>query len=796
MRLMHWPLKLVPLNSSVVALALLISFARAEQESSPGEKAAAPKKGSASALFATAIRPFLAKHCTECHSGSKPKGGVNLAAFQEETSALASRRVWTKVKENLEGLLMPPEGRPQPSRQEIEAVTRWIGATRNQPDRGQAVDPGRVTIRRLNRTEYNNTIRDLVGVDFRPADDFPSDDVGHGFDNMGDVLTIPPMLMEKYLAAAESIAKQAIMTGPTARGPIKTWEAHALGDGAGGEAFQDSRILTSNGEITVAHHLPRDGAYVLRVKAYGQQAGQEPVRMAVLIDGKRLRTFDVKGVEDAPGTYEVKERLRGGDRRLAASFLNDYYKPDDPDPGQRDRNLVVEAIEVEGPLFAPGDPLLESQRRIIFRTPKTAEDYQDCASEVLQKFASRAYRRPVTGGELARLLRFADLARENGDSFARGIQLAVQAALVSPQFLFRVELSRGRRKPAGGKTSNDPIGVPLADFEVASRLSYFLWSSMPDEELFALARDGKLHTEDNLAAQVRRMLRDKKAQALVENFAGQWLQLRNLKTASPDKGQFPSFDEPLREAMQQESELFFASVMREDKSILDFIDSSYTFLNQRLARHYGIPGVSSDSFRMVRLKGHQRGGVITQASVLTVTSNSTRTSPVKRGKWVLEQILGTPPPAPPPGVPELADDKNAILSGTLRQRMEQHRSNPSCANCHSRLDPPGFGLENYDAVGAWRDKEGSLAIDASGKLPGGGSFRGPAELKAILKNHKREFTRCLTEKLLTYALGRGLEDFDSGTVDRITDAVAAGQYKFGRLVLEIVKSDPFLKRRG
>jgi hypothetical protein len=794
-QLMH-SLARIGLISFLLIAPELPSLARAEEQSPPGKTAGLRNTAPASALFASAVRPFLAKHCTECHSGSKPKGGVNLAALEDEARALKSRKVWTKLKENVDGLLMPPEGRQQPSRQEVEAVSKWIDTTMTQPECGLAVDPGRVTIRRLNRTEYYNTIRDLMGVDFRPADDFPSDDVGFGFDNMGDVLTIPPILMEKYLAAAESIAEQSIMTGPTARGPIKTREAHALGAGAGGEEFKDSRILTSSGEITVTHRLPRDGAYVLRVRAYGQQAGREPVRMAVLIDGKRLQTFDVKAVEEAPGTYEVKVSLRGGSRRLGASFLNDYYKPDDPDPGQRDRNLVVEAIEVQGPLLAKGDPLLESQRGIIFRTPKTVGEFQDCASEVLQKFTMRAYRRPVTGGELARLIRFVDLARENGDSFARGIQLAVQAALVSPQFLFRVELRRGRRKTGGEKTSNDPISVPLNDFEVASRLSYFLWSSMPDQELFTLAGDGRLHTEENLTVQVGRMLRDPKAHALVENFAGQWLQLRNLKTVSPDKEQFPSFDEPLREAMQRESELFFASAMREDKSILDFLDSGYTFLNERLARHYGIPGVSGDSFQKVRLKGHERGGLITQASVLTVTSNPTRTSPVKRGKWVLEQILGTPPPAPPPNVPPLAEDKNAILSGTLRQRMEQHRSNPSCAVCHNRLDPPGFGLENYDAVGAWRDKDGSLPIDASGKLPGGESFRGPAELKAMLKTHKREFTRCLAQKLLTYALGRGLEDYDSCTIDRIVDAVAAGQYKFGRLVLEIVKSDPFLKRRG
>jgi hypothetical protein len=598
---------------------------------------------------------------------------VNLASLLEDSQPAGNRKIWSKVRENVEGGLMPPEGRAQPSRGEVEAVSRWIESELAKADRGRTADPGRVTIRRLNRSEYNNTIRDLVGLEVRPADSFPSDDVGYGFDNIGDVLSIPPILMEKYLAAAESIAEQAIVVGGRPRAPVKG--------------------------------------------------------------------------------------------------------------------------PIGGPINKPGDPLPESHRRIVFKTPNKPEEFPGCAAAVMQKFASRAYRRPVTGGELAKLLRFVDLARENGDSFERGIQLAVQATLVSPQFLFRVELNRGKKRPGSGKPDAEVGAVPLNDFEVASRLSYFLWSSMPDDELFNLALAGKLLTTDNLALQTRRMLRDSKAQAIVENFAGQWLQLRNLLTANPDREQFPAFDGPLRLAMQQESELFFSSVMREDRSILDFLDCDYTFLNERLARHYGVPGVVGDTFRRVKLEGRQRGGLITQASILTVTSNPTRTSPVKRGKWVLEQILGTPPPPPPANVPQLAEDRQA-LTGTLRQRMEQHRSNPNCAGCHSRLDPPGFGLENYDAVGAWRDKEGAHAIDASGKLPSGESFRGPAELKTILRSHQREFTCCLTQKLLIYALGRGLEDHDAGTVERIAAAVAAGDYKFNRLVLEIVKSDPFLKRRG
>ncbi len=669
--MMHERCKLGVLSGLFLVLPIAAA-ARADQP--PAACSAAGRAGASSAAeLQAAVRPLLTRYCTDCHGPAKPKAGVNLAALLIESQADGNRKIWNKVKENVEGGLMPPEGRPQPSRKEIEAVTKWIDSEQAKANRGRTADPGRVTIRRLNRSEYNNTIRDLVGLDFRPAADFPSDDVGYGFDNIGDVLTIPPILMEKYLAAAESIAEQAIVVGGHARAPVTSSSA--------------------------------------------------------------------------------------------------------------------------GPITAPGDPLPESHRRIVFQTPRKPEEYQECATAVMQRFASRAYRRPVTGGELAKLLRFVDLARENGDSFERGIQLAVQATLISPQFLFRVELNRGKKRSGSGKPGTEVVGVPLNDFEVASRLSYFLWSSMPDDELSNLALAGKLLTAENLVRQTRRMLGDPKARAIVENFAGQWLQLRNLLTANPDREQFPTFDEPLRVAMQQESELFFTAVIREDRSILDFLDSDYTFLNERLARHYGVPGVVGATFRRVKLQGRERGGLISQASILTVTSNPTRTSPVKRGKWVLEQILGTPPPPPPANVPQLAEDKKA-LTGTLRQRMEQHRSNPNCAGCHSRLDPPGFGLENYDAVGAWRDKEGAHAIDASGKLPSGEAFRGPAELKAILKSHKREFTRCLTEKLLIYALGRGLEDYDAGTVDRIAAAVAADDYRFNRLVLEIVKSDPFLKRRG
>jgi hypothetical protein len=611
------------------------------QAADTAKPAPPPAKSPEKVVFSQHIAPLLAKYCTGCHGGAKPKGDLALDVFKNEASLGKDAQVWEKVAAKLRAHEMPPEGRRQPTLAEVERLTGWIDAI-TKVDCTRKKDPGRVTIHRLNRVEYNNTIRDLVGVSFRPADDFPADDAGYGFDNIGDVLSLSPVLLERYLAAAEKIVQTAFAT-----------------------------------------------------------------------------------------------------------------------------------------------PALRA--RIMIRQP-TEQTKKECARQILENFARHAFRRPVKPEELDRLGRLVELAEKNGDSFETGIQLALQAVLVSPHFLFRVELDRQPKNA-------DPIH-PINDWELATRLSYFLWSSMPDDELFRHAEKGTLRQPEVLDGQVRRMLRDPKAKALVENFAGQWLQLRNLKTAMPDPGLFPAFDETLRRAMLRETELFFETIVKEDRSILDFLDADFTFLNERLARHYGISGVRGDRFRRVSLTGDQRGGVLTQASILTITSNPTRTSPVKRGKWILENILGTPPPPPPPEAGELSEDKKVVLSGSLRQRMEMHRAKASCASCHQRMDPLGFGFENFDAVGAWRTQDGKFSIDASGTLPDGRSFTGPKQLKAILKTRKDEFARCLSEKLLTYALGRGLEYYDRCAVDEIAQGLAKNDYRFSSLVHAIVHSDPFQLRRG
>jgi hypothetical protein len=623
--------------------------------------------------FARDVAPLLAKYCLACHDSSKARGDVALDIFLDNAAVAQHAPLWEKVASALRSDNMPPAGKPSPSEAELDTLNAWLDTVVFQSDGTTEKTEGeRVTVRRLNRAEYNNTVRDLVGLDLHPGDAFPADDVGYGFDNIGDVLSLSPLLIEKYLAAAEKVMGAAFRSADTRR-----------------------RLLNPSADDVVP-------------PAY--RGFTPPVR------------------------EEPRKVLRTG--------------PADTPP----------------PLDPHAQELLQ-------------------AYNILRAFADRAYRRPVTHDELMRLLRFVESAQKNGEGYEQGIKLALQTVLVSPHFLFRFELDE-----EGVRTD---MARPLNDFELAARLSYFLWSSMPDEELFRHAAQGTLHQGSTLAAQIRRMLQDGKSRALAENFAGQWLQTRGLKDFSPDPARFPDGDAALRAAMLKETELFFETIVREDRSVLEFLDADYTFVNERLARHYGIAGVRGEEFRRVSLVGTPRGGILTQASVLAITSNPTRTSPVKRGKWILENILGAPPPPPPANVEDLKDDEQTVLAGNLRQRMEQHRTNPNCASCHARMDPLGFGLENFDALGAWRTHEGPHSIDASGALPGGQSFNGPAELRAILKTRRQAFARCLAEKLLTYALGRGVDHSDRRAVDAVARHLAGNDYRFSALVLAIVHSDPF-----
>ena len=734
--------------------------------------------------YQTHAAPLLAKYCGACHNPTKPKGGVDISRFGVDAAYSLDQTTGRKILENVEGGAMPPDDAPQPTPSE---QTRLLAELQSVVSKAGCVvnaDPGRVTLRRLNRSEYNNTIRDLVGVDFRPADDFPSDDVGYGFDNNGDVLSLPPMLMERYLAAAEAVSDLAIIADDRPRGPTHRWKPEAYGKpGKNGNPEGETGfwLMYSNAEAFLDGALTKPGNYLVRVRAYGHQAGADLPKMEIRVDGKPAQTFGVRAEADAPEVFEAKFRTKRGGSKLSVAFTNDAWFPDFPDPNRRDRNLSLETVEVVGPLYQLPDHLPESHSRIIFRRPGPL-NHKDVARDILSRFATRAYRRPATEAEVNRLVGLVEMVEKGGDRFERGIQLAVQAVLVSPHFLFRVELEQ---RPGQVR--------PLTDLELASRLSYFLWSSMPDDELLNLAIKKQLRAGANLDAQIARMLKDPKSWALVENFAGQWLQTRNLKLANPDRDQFSQFDEPLRLAMQREVELFFAAVLHDNRPITDFLHADYTFLNERLARHYGIIGVAGDQFRRVALTDRNRGGVVTMASTLTVTSNPTRTSPVKRGKWILEKILGTPPPAPPPGVSDLPDAKPGGKAMSVRARLEQHRSNPDCASCHNRMDPLGFGLENFDAIGAFRAQADGQPVDASGVLPAGPTFRGPVELKAVLLSKQVPFSRCFTEKLMTYALGRGLEAADRCAVEEIAAQAMAGGGQVGRVVTAIVRADAFGK---
>ncbi len=739
--------------------------------------------------FQKQVAPLLRKYCADCHGPKVAKGGINVLSASGDAAILQGRKTWKRILDNVEGGAMPPEDKPQPTEAESALIVGYLQSLLSKANCVGPPDPGRVTLRRLNKVEYRNTIRDLVGIDFTPADDFPSDDVGYGFDNIGDVLSLPPLLMERYLAAAESIAAEAIIADDQPHGPAKRFDVAKLTAGNGkGNRRKAERILASSWDVGLDYDLPKSGTYIIRATAFGQRAGSELPKMAFQADGKTLQTVEVKAEEDSPGTYEHRVKLKGGKRLIAVAFVNDFYDPNHPDPKKRDRNLGVDWLEIQGPIPTGPADYPESHKRLIYKQPNKTNKVE-VTREILTRLTYRAYRRPPAPEEIDRLLGLVAFAEKNGDKWERGIQLALQAVLVSPHFLFKVEIDP--------KDNNAYSSRWVNEFELATRLSYFLWSSMPDDQLLAVAASGTMRKGTNLEAQVARMLRDPKSKALVDNFGQQWLQIRNLRNFNPDPKQFPGFDEKLRASMIEETEQFLDHLIREDRSVLDLLDADYTFLDERLAKHYGLKNVQGEYFRKVQIPNGQRGGLITQASILAVTSNPTRTSPVKRGKWILEQLLNTPPPPPPPGVPELAEngkDKKP-LTGSLRKRMEAHRANPSCASCHSKMDPLGFGLENYDAVGAWRETDGPDPVDAAGVLPSGQTFRGPKELKAILKGREKDFRLCLTEKLLTYALGRGLEASDQCVVDRVAEALGKNGGKFSALAVDIVKSEPFQQRK-
>jgi hypothetical protein len=773
--------------------------------------------------FSATGRPFLQKYCLSCHNEQEKNAELSLEPLADSAAVVKQRRITDKVLRVLAAGEMPPQDAPvRPSGEESDHIQTQLKTILDHADRNASPDPGRVTMRRLNRLEYRNTIRDLMGVSFDPAADFPADDIGHGFDNIGDVLTLSPVLMERYIAAAETVVEQAIAAVPppvVKRHLSSTYTEPASGDVASKLMENGFRRMTSDGTEPIAVgplHTPykwEDGDYTFRTKVYARSGSDQPVKIAILVHGpqladrstdeelavlagnvlkpaKILQTIEVRATErDQAETIELPVPAIAGRERMMIALVR-------PDAGQPATTLWVEYFALDGPL----DTRPASHRKLLACDPAKPQPEQ--TREILQRFLRRAWRRNVTPAEVERAATLADQTVAAGESWESGMQLAMQAALCSPAFLFRVEHDPNPQSPEIR---------PLTEHQLASRLSYFLWSSMPDDTLLDLADAGQLNSQ--LTEQVRRMLADPKSSALVQSFALQWLQLQRLDVAAPDATLFPTFTPELRAAMKRETELFVDAVLRENRSLTDLVAADFTFLNEPLARHYGIldnlgnregqpepkPGgqpIKGNEFVRVSLQDPQRGGLLTQAGILTVTSNPTRTSPVKRGRWLLEQILGSPPPAPPPNVPELPASPADAATASLRQRMEIHRTNPACANCHAKMDPLGFALENYDAVGRWRTQDGSFPVDPAGELPDGTKFSGPAELRLAILNRRRELVRCVCEKLLIYAVGRGLEYYDRPVVEKILQNTAAQDDRFTALVEQIVLSDAFRLRRN
>ncbi len=754
----------------------------------PSELWAEQSTGAQPSVFQKELVPFLKQYCYECHGDEKQKADVDFEKLPANTEIFKDRDLWELTRDMILEDEMPPSKSEQPSMEDRERIIDLIEKELDRFDCDAISNPGRVTIRRLNRAEYDNTIRDLMGVDFRPSEDFPLDEVGYGFDNIGDVLSLSPILMEKYLNAAESVVTNAILSELPAWPPSSQYQAEKF------STKQDDIIRAEGpvmgfyreGSASQKINISQSGDYKISVRAYGQQAGPDHAKLEIQLGDGEKHVIDVDAFIDRPKLYSLQSNLPKGSLELKLAYLNNYNVQDHPVAELNgDRNLFVDFVRVEGPLNVKRPPLPHTHTRIIPGEPEPGSELQ-YAREILLPFVKKAYRRPPTESELDRLTGLVQYALDQRASFEESIQVAVQAVLTSPYFLFRWELDPVNKEGEGTRALND--------YELASRLSYFLWSSMPDDELLSLADEGRLHDPEVLNYQVERMIQDPKSDALVTNFAGQWLQFRSLDTVTPDPVQYPSFTPDLREAMRRESELFFAEIMRTNRSLTDFLDADFTYLNKTLARHYGMDGVEGDEFQRVSLDAaSQRGGVLTQGSVLTLTSNPTRTSPVLRGKWILEQILGTPPPPPPPDAPMLEESKEAALSGSLRERMEQHRMKPDCATCHEKMDPIGFAFENFNAVGEWRDLDSGFPIDPAGKLPDGTEFKGPKDLIAELKN-RDTFVHSVIEKMLTFALGRGLEYYDQCTTEAIFEEVKENHLKFQSLVKAVVLSKPFQMR--
>lgn len=732
-----------------------------------------PSDGATTAQnFDFVVKPMIRSSCGACHNETTVAGDLDLTRFLKVSGdeALKDRDLWETVARRVQLRQMPPAGTQALDPHEIAGVTQWIQKQYGDMDAQATPDPGRVTARRLNRREYNNTVHDLLGVSLNASADFPPDPYAYGFDDIGEALSLSPALTELYLKAAQHVAQAAIPTGLPAEAVSTKYDAASLG--------QRNRPA-----VEITHDFPTDAAYNLRM-AWDQQMPKGTIVTGhILLDGREVftRRFAYDIAQERALTALQVPVMQGSHRIVVRMELAPNSQQPRPLRGPLPYPISIEVI---GPFHPVPFEKTASFQKIFFKGAPAPGAQAAYRNQIIQRLAFHAYRRPPTQAEMRRIGALADLVREHGGNFYKQVQVALEALLMSPNFLFRVEM--------------DPANCAIhrvSDYELASRLSYFLWSSMPDVQLFEDAAKGRLHDPAALHAEVRRMLASPRSAELARNFSGQWLQTQNLNFETPDAKTFPQYDLQLRDAMQTETEMFFTAVLHDDRSVLDFLDGNYSFMNDRLAAFYGIQGVTGPEFRRVSLEGTGRAGVLTEASVLTATSYPTRTSPTVRGKWVLSNILNTPPPDPPTNVPSLATSAEGSKAKSIHERLGAHRANPVCASCHAGMDPLGFALEHYNAIGQYRDVDDGFTVDASGTLPDGTKLDGAAQLQVLLLKQSSKFINCISEKLLTYGLGRGLTPADRPAVHRIEKALDANGDRFSSLVNAIVDSAPFQMRK-
>jgi hypothetical protein len=746
------------------------------------------------------VREFVEQNCLDCHDEATKTAELSLESVLS-TSIDRNAATWEHAVRRLRARQMPPPDAVRPTENDYDAA---LAALVSELDRAAAEhpNPGRTdSLRRLTRTEYENAIRDLLALEIDAEALLPADESGHGFDNVATG-AISPTLLARYVSAAQKISRLAMGRADKSPGgktirlrPDLTQEDHVEG-----------LPLGTRGGALVSHTFPQDGEYEIQVRLMRDrdehvEGLKEPHQLEVLLDRARVRLFTIRPPDNESEHATVDAHLRSrisvsaGPHQLGVTFLKESTSlletARQPYAAHFNMNRhpritpAIYQLSITGPYEATGARETPSRRRILVCYPASAEEEEECGSRILATLMRRAYRRPVNDDDLENPLEIYSEARDH-DGFEAGIEAALSAVLVSPHFLFRIERDPENVAPQSA--------YHVSDLELASRLSFFLWSSIPDDELLELAIRGELSRPGVLEHEVRRMLADDRSRSLVTNFAAQWLYLRNLDSVTPDLRLFPDFDDNLRQAFREETELFFASVLREDRSVLDLIRADYTFLNERLAKHYGIPHVYGSRFRRVALDGDShRGGLLRHGSILTVTSYATRTSPVIRGHWVLKNFLGMEPPPPPPNVPVLKE--NTVSANVpIRERLAQHRADPTCASCHDRMDPVGFALENFDAVGRWREFEDGKPVDAAGGFPDGSEFSGARGLEQALLKQPELFVGTMVERLLTFALGRGVEDYDAPAIRRIVRDAAARDYRFSSLVVGIAESTPFRMR--